>query len=141
MLSALALLALLAGRHPIHSSSASLTLTPGAARATLLLRVFAEDFPPGRDAGATERYLAARFALSDAAGRALPLRLEAARLEGPVLTLQLSVAVPRGLSGLRIWHGVLAERFSDQVNLLQARYGGRSLSLLFTAGDGPKPLP
>jgi hypothetical protein len=58
-----------------------------------------------------------------------------------VLVLTLSAPAPAGLSGARIWHGVLAERFGDQVNIVQARYGGRSATLLFTAGDGPKPLP
>jgi hypothetical protein len=40
-----------------------------------------------------------------------------------------------------VWHGVLAEKFSDQVNLVRVQRGDRSASLLFIAGDGPKPLP
>ena len=74
-------------------------------------------------------------------GHPVPLHLDTLRAEGVVLVLTLSAPAPQGLSGTRIWHGVLAERFADQVNIVQARYGGRSASLLFTPGDGPKPLP
>lgn len=137
----LLLLTLVGLRHPIHSSSAALALPAGSATASLVLRVYADDFPPGRDPAAIARYLGERFRITDAKGRAVPLRLEAVRAEGVVLVLTLSAPAPAGLSGARIWHGVLAERFGDQVNIVQARYGGRSASLLFTAGDGPKPLP
>lgn len=143
MLSALAPLALLAwlgGRHPIHSSSASLTLSP-AGRVEIVLRVFADDFPPGRVPVAIERYLATRFGLYDRGGSRLATRFESLGEEGPVLTIRLTASATNGLAGARVWHGVLGERYPDQVNILQARYGGRSVSLLFTASDGPKPLP
>jgi hypothetical protein len=137
----LVLLTLVGLRHPIHSSSAALALPEGGVTASLVLRVYGDDFPPGRDPAAIARYLGERFRITDRTGRAVPLRLEAVRVEGVVLVLTLSAPAPAGLSGARIWHGVLAERFGDQVNIVQARYGGRSASLLFTAGDGPKPLP
>jgi len=137
----LALTTLLLGRHPIHSSAASLTLSPDGHTAALVLRVFADDFPPGRVPGAIDRYLAERFRLLDASGQSLRLCLEAVRQEGLVLQLRLHAAVAGGLRGVRVWHGVLAERFSDQVNIVQARYDGRTVSLLFTASDGPKRLP
>lgn len=141
MVALLALLTLLAARHPIHSSAASLTLAADGHTAAVVLRVFADDFPPGRARDAIGRYLAARFRIADAAGQALPLTLESIEPEGVVLELRLRVEVSRGLSGVRVWHGVLAERFADQVNIVQAHYGGRTVSLLFTASDGPKPLP
>lgn len=140
MLTALALVALLGLRHPIHSSSASLTLSPSGSVA-IVLRVFADDFPPGRTPAAIERYLTQRFGMYDRSGARLVPRLDSVRVEGPVLAITLTAPAPRGLVGARVWHGVLGERFRDQVNLLQARYGGRSVSLFFTASDGPKPLP
>jgi Domain of unknown function (DUF6702) len=137
----LALTTLLAARHPIHSSAASLTLRPDGRSAAVVVRVFADDFPPGREPGSIDRYLAARFRLSDAAGNPLGLKLDAVNREGPVLLLRLTAELPHGLAGVRVWHGVLAERFTDQVNIVQAHYAGRTVSLLFTASDGPKPLP
>jgi hypothetical protein len=137
----LLLLALIGVAHPIHSSSAAITQAPGAATASIVLRVFGDDFPPGRDPGAIARYLAARFRLLDRQGRSVPLRLDGTRFDGTVLLLELSASMPEGLAGARVWHGVLAERFEDQVNIVQARYAGRAVSLLFTAGDGPKPFP
>ncbi len=141
MVAWLALATLLAARHPIHSSAASLTLAPDGHTVALVLRVFAEDFPPGRAPDGIARYLADRFRLVDVTGQTLRLTLEAVQLEGLVLQLRLRADVSRGLHGARIWHGVLAERFSDQVNIVQAHYAGRSVSLLFTASDGPKALP
>lgn len=141
MVALLTITTLLAARHPIHSSAAALTLSADGHTATLVLRVFADDFPPGRSPGAIDRYLAEHFRLMDGSGQALRLTLEAVQQEGLVLQLRLRATVASGLSGLRVWHGVLAERFSDEVNIVQARYGGRTVSLLFTASDGPKPLP
>ena len=137
----LSLLAVLALPPPIHSSAATITLPPGGRVAVVSLRVFGDDFPPGRDPAGIARYLAQRFRLLDRRGRSLALTLDVIRPEGAVLVLELSAPLPEGLAGVRIWHGVLAERFDDQVNIVQARYGGRSVSLLFIAGDGPKPLP
>ena len=138
---AFAILAALMGRHPIHSSSAILTLAPGTERALIVLRVYAEDFPSGQVAATAAPYLAARFTISDREGRRISLHLDGMQVEASVLVLRLSAPIPGGLSGARVWHGILAERFPDQVNILQARYGGRTVSLLFTSRDGPKPLP
>jgi uncharacterized protein DUF6702 len=130
-----------ASRHPIHSSAAVITLSPGSAIASIVLRAFADDFPPGTSPGAIERYLAGRFQLTDQEGKPVPLQVDSVRVDGLVVVTTLTASTPRGLSGYRIWHGVLSERFTDQVNMLQARYGGRSVSLLFTASDSAKPLP
>ena len=127
--------------HPIHSSSATITAEPDGRRATIEIRAFADDFPPGADSALAAAYLGRRFALGrPAATKAAPL-LRRIELEGPVVVMRLTIETPRGLSGSSVWHGVLAERFTDQVNIVQARYEGRSVTLLFTARDGAKPLP
>jgi hypothetical protein len=141
MITAIALIALLGARHPIHSSSAVITFPSGSGRASIVLRVFADDFPPGQAVAPAERYLAERFALSDARGSKLPLRLHGIATDGAVLVLTLSAPPEGGLPGARVWHGVLAERFPDQVNLVRVQRGGRTTTILFTAADGPKPLP
>ena len=141
MFKTLLLVALLAGRHPIHSSSAMLTLPEGTGQATVVLRVFAEDFPPGTSRPAAERYLADRFRLIDARGSAVPLRLESIAADGAVLILSLRTAAEDGLRGGKVWHGLLAEKYPDQVNLVRVQRGARSASLLFVPGDGAKSLP
>ena len=137
----LALIALLAARHPIHSSSAVVSFPAGTARAAIVLRVFADDFPPGQSRAPVERYLAERFRLLDKRGAVVPLSLDGIAVDGVVLVLTLSAPVPDGLPGGKVWHGVLAEKFSDQVNLVRVQRGTASTSLLFIAGDGAKPLP
>lgn len=135
------LLTMVVARHPIHSSSASIATAPGAPTAAIVLRAFADDFPPGTNPAAIEKYLAQRFQITDRDGKPVALRLVSVRTEGLVIIASLTASMPRGLAGSRIWHGVLSERFSDQVNIVQARYSGRSVSLLFTASDSAKPLP
>jgi hypothetical protein len=135
------LLALATARHPIHASSAVITAHPGAAVAEIVLRAYADDLPPGSHPGQITRYLTDRFRITDRAGRRIPLRVEAARVVGPTVVTVLSAAIPKGLAGARIWHGVLAERFPDQVNIVRAHYGGRVASLVFTASDSAKSLP
>lgn len=140
MLGAL-LIGLLSITHPIHSSSAVVSFPAGTGRAAIVVRVFADDFPPGRSPAPVERYLAERFRLFDARGAIVPLRLEGSVADGPVLVLTLSAEAPDRLAGGKIWHGVLAERFPDQVNLVRVQRGERTASLLFIAGDGAKALP
>ena len=135
------LLALLCARHPIHTRTAAIALRPGSDTAEVILRAFADDFPPGTSRPAIDAYLAARFRIITPDGRPIPLRIESVRVEGLAVVTALTGFAPHGLSGHRIWHGVLSERFPDQVNLVQARYGGRSVTLLFTASDSAKPLP
>lgn len=133
------LLAVLGTRHPIHSSSAVLRILDRSPRAAIELRVFAEDFPPGPSRAAAERYLADRFRVLDRRGATVPLTVDGIAAEGVVLVLSLSAPVGDGLVG--VWHGVLAEKFSDQVNLVRVERGGRRASLLFVAGDRAKAIP
>src|SRR4026209_2469808 len=126
MLLVLALAALLGIRDPIPSSSALVWLPAGTGRASIVLRVFADDFPPGQAAAPVERYLAERFHLIDARGARVPIQLQGSSPGGAVLVLTLSASIAGTSSGARIWHGVLAERFPDQVNLVRVLRDGRA---------------
>lgn len=137
----LTLLTMFGLAHPIHSSAAVLEMDATGRVAHLRLRVFADDFPPGEDRQAITVYLRTRFTLTDRTGAEAQFTLHRVRTDGPVLVLELTAQTPRGVAGARVWHGVLAERFADQVNIVQARYAGRSALLLFTASDRAKSLP
>lgn len=126
--------------HPLHSSSAQVQLPPSGGTGEVTVRVFAEDFPPGQDSAAAVQYLVRRFRITSQNGQAIPLVLRRLRRDGVVLILALTMTIPAGFGG-SIWHGVLAERFPDQVNLVQVHRGARNATLLFSRGDGPKPLP
>jgi hypothetical protein len=52
----------------------------------------------------------------------------------------LRAAAPAGPVGLRVTHKVLFDLYADQINIVQAAYGGKRISLLFTRGDGFKRL-
>ena len=47
---------------------------------------------------------------------------------------------PSDLSGFRVADKILFDLYADQINIVQATYGGRKVSLLYTRGDGFKRL-
>ena len=133
------LLALALAWHPLHVSSAVVTVPVGSERGTLNIRVFAEDFPPGRDRQAIARYLEQRLQLSHDRKR-LILTLERERLEGDAQILNLSFPNPGSCRGVVVWNAILTERFADQVNMVQISCGTTVRHLVFSPGEGPKRL-
>lgn len=134
-------LAAAASSHPIHSSSAEIVQAAGSELASIRLRAFADDFPPGVRADLAAPYLREHFRILARDGRVVSLTVDSLRVDGPVVLVSLSGRIPGGLPGTRVWHGVLTERFADQVNIVVLRYGDRSLRLLFVPGDSAKPVP
>ena len=105
--------------------------------------MFADDFTAAAGTGdsAAAAYLRPRVTLTDGEGRAIVLGGSEREPAGDALLIRLRGDAPAGLAGARLRHTLLCERFADQVNIVQARYGGRSASLLFTPGDAAKQLP
>jgi hypothetical protein len=134
-----ALLAVSLAWHPLHASSAVILIPRGAGRGTISLRVFAEDFPPGRDRQAIARYVGRHFHLSQNR-QELTLMLDSVRVEGDAQILRFSFAAPKGCKAITVWNAILTERFNDQVNLVQVRCGSAVKHLVFSAGEGPKRL-
>ncbi len=132
--------------HPLHTTLTQVAAGPG--RATLWVRAFADDFARGvaanrapAGADAAQAYLAASVAVWDRAGRRQGLAPCGSRREGDLLWYCLRAATPGGLSGARVLNQMQFRVYDDQVNIVQAEYGGRKTSLLFVPGDGPKRLP
>ena len=145
-----ALLALVLGitAHPMHTSVAELRYDPRTREASVAIRVYPDDLAgavPGAERAVADsalvRYVGARFALADQAGRPIPLEWQGVERVADALVIRLRAAVPGGLHGARVAHLLLHERFGDQVNVLRASYGERTATLLFVPGDGPKHLP
>ena len=136
LIAAIAVLLAPASRHPMHTSSAELVHQADSVR--VVIRVFADDIAA---VGAVRPYLGERFVIVDRSGQ--PVRLEWAGSEvvGDVLTIRMRGRVAGGLSGAGVNDRVLTDRFADQVNVVRAVYDGRAATLIFTRGDGPKPLP
>lgn len=138
----------LAGRHPTHTSAAELSQEPDG-KVSVVIRLFADDIaetvgaPPGRKptAAAVRRYLTERFAIFDGSGARVALGWDDGVISGDVLTFRSRTRIAGELTGARVTNQVLTERFADQINLVRATYGGRSATLIFTRGDGPKALP
>jgi hypothetical protein len=134
-------LAVLLAAHPLHSSSAQVRLPEGPGVLEVVIRVFTADFPPGSDRSAASRYFANRFRITAPGGQPVALAIREVRVEGSVLVWSLAGTVTAGLRGGLIWNGILAERFDDQVNLVQIRQANRNTTLLFSAGDSAQPIP
>ncbi|HEX9755546.1 MAG TPA: DUF6702 family protein [Gemmatimonadales bacterium] len=128
--------------HPVHVSVTEL-LSQGA-RATVRIRVFAEDFPPGANDTEARRYVARHLTLAQATGKPVSLTWVRTWLEGELRYVELSAAIPNGFGGHRLVNTLLFERFEDQVNVVQVREGGgggrRRATLIFTHGQAAQVI-
>jgi hypothetical protein len=140
--------------HPLHTTLAELSYDATTRVLQVSLRVFADDFAAAvtRDAGARTvgalppdsamfRYVAARFAVAAPGAAPMALRWCGVRRAGEVLLLCLRATGVRAIAGARVRSALLTEVFADQVNLVQATYGGRRRMLLLTPRTDARPLP
>ena len=135
------------GRHPLHTTHTDLAEGPGG-RVTMTVRSFSDDLRAaiGRrehavDDSSIARYVRSTVELHDRTGRAVPLTWDSARTEGDITLLSLHATIAGGLSGATVRQAMQMELHDDQVNVLQSRYAGQSVSLLFLPGDNAKSLP
>jgi len=145
-----------ASSHPLHTSLAELSLAPDGG-VTVSIRVFADDYTAAAerhrkmaaarrssaDAGISPLvgYALASFSLIDRGGRLVPLEWCGGRQAGDLIWLCLRGRIASRPSGLRVSSRILFDVFDDQINIVQAAYGGRKVSLLFTPGDEARQLP
>lgn len=141
--------------HPLHTTLSEITYDPAGRAIRVSVRVFVDDFsaavlhrraaapgapivvPPDT---AMVRYLASRIALLDRTGRVITLLWCGTRRSGDLLFICLRAPAARAPANSRLRNAILTEIFSDQVNIVQATLGGARQTVLFTPGDGAKPL-
>jgi hypothetical protein len=135
------------GRHPLHTTHTDLTEGPGG-RVTITVRSFSDDLRSAigkREAAFNDssiaRYVRSTVELQARSGRLAPFVWDSARTEGDITLLSLHTTIAGGLRGASVRQAMQMELHDDQVNVLQSRYGGESVSLLFLPGDRAKPLP
>jgi hypothetical protein len=142
----LPLAAALLAAHPLHTTHTD--LVESGREVTVQVRAFSDDLhlavrkrEGAVDDSATARYVRGTVSLVDSAGHPVPLTWVGQEAMGDVTLLRFRAAPQGGLSGARVCQAMHMELFEDQVNVLQASYGGRRVSLLFVPGDTPKRLP
>ena len=154
LIAALGLLASAATAHPIHTSIAEADYNRATQRLEVAVRVFADDFeaalgaaigkkislertPASEFDALAQRYLRERFAVVPAGGSQpadltwIGRELKDASNE---VWLYFELALPGGVDGARVRHGLLTERFSDQLNSVRLRDGARQTTLVFPPG-------
>jgi len=142
----LPLAVLLLAPHPLHTTHTDLVESGGAV--TVQVRAFSDDLHSAvskragaSDDSATARYVRGTVTLSDSLGHASPLAWLGKDAQGDVTIVRFRASGLRSLAGVKVRQSMHMELFSDQVNVVQASYGGRRVSLLFVPGDDPKRLP
>lgn len=142
----------LAPAHPLHTTLTTVDWRADRRRLQVAVRVFTQDLAlavtrsrsAAGPAGAVPDSAACRYALGmlsirDAGGRPLGPAGCAAQREADITWIRLDVPALEP-AGLRVLSAFLFELFPDQINIVQATLGGRARTILFTRGDGPKPL-
>jgi hypothetical protein len=146
--------------HPLHTSLAELSYDPAAKEIRLSVRVFIDDFTKASVAYARTKAAAARqpanavstespilsyaryaFVVADRAGKRLSLASCGGKRVGDLMWLCFHSSAPSGPAGFQIADRILFDMYSDQINIVQAAYGGQKANVLFTRGDGFKRLP
>lgn len=134
--------------HPVHTSLAELVYDPSAKEIRISLRVYVDDLATAsarysRNSSADAAmvaYARAYFGIADRNGKVVSLASCGEKVVGDLMWLCFRAPARSGPSGFSIAHRVLFDLYSDQINLVQASYNGRKVSLLFTKGDGFKKL-
>jgi len=135
--------------HPLHSALAEIEYQAESGSVLIRVRAFRDDLAAATSGSSDSlpadsvlsRYVRERLTLSDSKDQQLSLRWQGAHQEGDMVQLELRADLGGGLRRARIHAGLLCERFPDQVNIVRASYDGRTVTLLFTAGDSVKVLP
>ncbi len=120
--------------HPIHAARVELVaLRTGDVVATV--RVYEEDFPPGREHPAISAYFDRQVILTAANGSRVLLRPVSTTPEGDRLRIMLVGRAPASLTGGRLQVTLLQEKFADQVNVVDVRNAGGKQQLVYLEGD------
>ena len=141
-------------RHPIHTTLTEISVGTGGA-VQVSIRVFADDFAAAvarhsRTAVAPDysvvdslayKYASTAFSLGDRNGKAIALEWCGSKRVGDLVWLCLRSVAPVPLSGVEVRNRMHAEMYDDQINIVQALYGGQRQSMLFAKGSGAKRLP
>jgi hypothetical protein len=87
-------------------------------------------------------YLRETFEVRGRDGRKVELKWVGMETQGDVAWLYFEASLPEGLAGASMRDRVLIDLFSMQVNLVNLKYGGRNLDLVFRRGDDdPRRIP
>lgn len=148
--------------HPLHTSLAELVYEPASRTFRVMLRVFVDDFATASlanertradrtaagSAGSAETpqsphlaYVRSTFLVADARGRQISLVFCGWTRAGDLVWLCFRGSAPNGLKGFFVTSHLLFDLYYDQINIVQASYGGRKSTLLFTPGDRAKAIP
>lgn len=134
--------------HPLHTTLTTVTWQGDRRELEVAVRTFTQDLAdavtgavrsPGVSDSAACRYATAALSVRDAAGASLRVARCVTARAADVTWIRLVIPVERPV-GLQLRNAFLFERFADQVNIVQADLAGSTRTILFTAGDGSKPL-
>ncbi|MEO8029852.1 MAG: DUF6702 family protein [Gemmatimonadota bacterium] len=143
------------GAHPLHTTFTEVVEDPASHTVTVTVRSFSDDLAraigaPARSANtpsaalpdsALARYVRSRISLTDKSGHSIALRYAGQRQSADLSWLSFTTMTPTSLSGASLSNRLQVELYPDQVNLVQARYGGRSETLLFSGDQGARTFP
>jgi len=131
------------GSHPLHTTLATVAWRADRHQLEVAVRVFTQDLAEAIGGAVSDstacHYASGVLTLRDAAGRFMGTASCSTERTADVTWIRMIVraATP---AGLRISNAFLFERFPDQVNIVQANVAGHARTILFTSGDGSKPL-
>ncbi len=140
-----------ANAHNYHLSFTQLEQHANSSTATILVRVFADDFEKAlktRFVGSVKLsqrqliagYLNEHLEIKDSRGKSKKILLTKIEQKADVFIINLTARVPEGLHGLKLRQSIFLELFDDQVNQVLIKFSGKESTLEFKSGDGFKGI-
>jgi len=134
--------------HPMHTTFTEIAQPSLPGVVSITIRGFEDDladaarisFPRGSVDSAIASYLKHTTRLTDRRGQSIEIHPTSVRRRSNVIWLSFQTRDPVEISGGRFLNAALTERFDDQVNLVQITVRQRTRTILFTPGDGAKPI-
>jgi len=77
-------------------------------------------------------YVAKQFLIQDLAGKSLPLSSVGYEVEGKFFWVYQETAVPKGLSGVKLYNGTLRDLWPTQINMVNVEGKGNVRTLYFS---------
>jgi hypothetical protein len=141
--------------HKVHVSVANMEFNRASQSVQIVIRVFADDLEnalsqhakrgikidpatanTNKEAGDfVVAYLRDKFELRTKTGR--PVKLNWVGMEGQaeMFWLYLECKLPGGMDGTQVRNRIFCEMFDDQVNIVNAKYQGKQIGLMFEDQD------
>lgn len=145
----------IAAAHKFYVSITQIEYNQQEKSAEIIIRIFADDLESalGKRTGRSVKigqatdfdqlalgYLRDTFELKNGSGRIVRFNWVGKEVQTDMVWIYIEAKMPEGLIGAQLRNRILFDVFSDQVNIVNTKYNGKQVGLMYQQRDGFKPI-